>query len=63
VKVTTMDDLLFWTWVVGGTPLALALMRQAAAWSRDTVRAAMIARRPAGGERPAGDSWLRWTQA
>jgi hypothetical protein len=39
-----MSDLLLWTCVVGVTPLALALIRQAVAWSRDTVRAGRIAR-------------------
>jgi hypothetical protein len=53
-----MRDLLLWTCVVGRTPLALALIRQAVAWSRDAVRAGMMARGPAAGERQASDSWL-----
>jgi hypothetical protein len=55
VEVMTIDDLVFWTWVVGGTPLALVLMQRAAEWLRDAVRAGIIApgvRRPsATGER------------
>jgi hypothetical protein len=39
-----MRDLLLWTCVVGGTPLALALIRLAVAGSRDAVRAGMMAR-------------------
>jgi hypothetical protein len=56
-----MRDLLFWTWVVAGTPLALALIRQAVEWFRDGIRSRMVARRPDAGERPASDSSLLWT--
>ena len=56
-----MSDLLFWTWVVGGAPLALALIRRAVEWSLDAVRAGTIARGSAAGVRPASDSELRWT--
>jgi hypothetical protein len=47
----TMDEFVLWTWVVGGTPLALALIQRAAEWSRDAARARMIAHWPAAGER------------
>jgi hypothetical protein len=30
-----MDELVFWTWVVGGTPLALALGKRAVDWVRN----------------------------
>jgi hypothetical protein len=53
-----MCDLLLWTCVAGRAPLALALIRQAGAWSRDAVGAGMMARGPAAGERQASDSWL-----
>jgi hypothetical protein len=56
-----MRDLLLWTWVVGGTPLALALIRRVVEWSLDTIRAGMVARTPAAGERAASDSSLLWT--
>jgi hypothetical protein len=56
-----MRDLVLWTWVVGGTPLALALILRAVEWSRDAVRSGMVARTPAAGERPASDSSLLWT--
>jgi hypothetical protein len=55
-----MDDLVLWTWVVGGTPLALALINQAGEWCRDAVRSGKHARTPAAGERPASDSSLLW---
>ena len=53
-----MRDLLFWSWVVGGAPLTLALIRRAVEWLRDAVRSGMVARTPAAGERPASDSSL-----
>jgi hypothetical protein len=56
-----MRDLLFWTWVVGGAPLALALIRQAVEWLRDAARSGMVARTPAAGKRPANDRSLLWT--
>jgi hypothetical protein len=56
-----MRDLLFWTWVVGGAPLALALIQRAAEWLRDAVRSGMVARSPAAQERPVSDSSLLWT--
>jgi hypothetical protein len=56
-----MRDLLFWTWVVGGAPLALALIRWAVEWLRDAVRSGILARTPAAGERPVSDSSLLWT--
>jgi hypothetical protein len=56
-----MRDLLFWTWVVGGAPLALALIRWAVEWLRDAVRCGILARTPAAGKRPASDSSLLWT--
>ncbi len=56
-----MRDLLFWTWVVAGTPLALALIRRAVEWFRDAVRSRMVARRPDAEDRPASVSSLLWT--
>ena len=58
-----MRDLLFWTWVVGGAPLALALIRQAVEWLRDAVRSGTIARGSAAGKRSASDSRLPWAHA
>jgi hypothetical protein len=56
-----MRDLLFWTWVVAGAPLALALIRRAVEWLHDAARSGMVARTPAAGERPASDTSLLWT--
>jgi hypothetical protein len=56
-----MSDLLFWTWVVGGAPLALALIRRAVEGLRDAARSGMVARTPAAEKRPASDSSLLWT--
>jgi hypothetical protein len=56
-----MRDLLVWTWVVGGAPLALALIRRAVEWSLDAVRSGVVAHTPAAGKRPASDSSLLWT--
>jgi hypothetical protein len=58
-----MRDLVFWTWVVGGAPLALALIRWAVGWLREATRFAMAERAPAAGKRSASDSSLRWTHA
>jgi hypothetical protein len=55
-----MGDLLFWTSVVGGTPLALALIQRALEWSLDAIRPRTIARASAAGKRPASDSGLWW---
>jgi hypothetical protein len=38
-----MRDLLFWTWVVGGTPFVSLLIQRAAEWLRDAVLAGIIA--------------------
>jgi hypothetical protein len=56
-----MCDLLFWTWVMGGAPLTLDLIRRAMEWLLDTIRAGAIARGSAARERPASDSSLLWT--
>jgi hypothetical protein len=56
-----MHDLVFWTWVVGGTPLASVLIQRAAEWLRDAVRAGIIARGSATRERQASDRSLLWT--
>ncbi len=56
-----MHDLVFWTWVVGGTPLALALIGRAVEWWRDAVRSGMLTRTHADRERSASDSSLLWT--
>jgi hypothetical protein len=58
-----MRDLLFWSWVMGGTPLALALIQQAEYWWHDVMHAWTITRAPVAGERPAGDSGLQWTHS
>ena len=55
-----MGEFLFWTLVLGGTPLALAFIQQAVARSRDAVRALMIKREDPVRERRAGDSSLFW---
>jgi hypothetical protein len=55
-----MRDLVFWTWVVGGAPLALALIRRAVEWLRDVARSGMAAHTHAAGARPASDSSLLW---
>ena len=56
-----MHELLLWTWVVGGTPLALALISRAVERWRDAVRSRMLARTPATREPSASDSSLLWT--
>jgi hypothetical protein len=56
-----MRDLLFWAWVVGGAPLALATIRRVVEWMHDAVRSRMVTRPPAARERHAGDSSLLWT--
>jgi hypothetical protein len=56
-----MRDLLCWTGVVGGAPLALAVIRRTVEWSLNAIRAGTIARASAARERPASDSGLRWT--
>ena len=55
-----MHEPLLWTWVVGGTPLALALIGRAVEWGA-TWSAPDSARTPAAGERSARDSSLLWT--
>jgi hypothetical protein len=54
-------DLVFWTWVMGGAPLALALIKRAVEWLREAARSAMVARTPAAGKPPASDSSILWT--
>jgi hypothetical protein len=61
LEATTMRDLVFWTWVMGGAPLALALIRLAMEWLCDAARSGVVARPPAAGERPVSDSSLLWT--
>ena len=58
-----MHDLVLWTWVMGGTPLVLALIWRALEWSFDTICAGTIGRRSAARERPASDTGLWWTHA
>jgi hypothetical protein len=55
-----MGELLLWTWVVGGTPLALAMIQRAVEWSHDAIRARMIARESAARGRQASDSSQLW---
>ena len=55
-----MGNFVLWTCLAGGTPLALGLIQRAAEWSRDAVRARMIARGSAARERQvSGGSLLR----
>jgi hypothetical protein len=56
-----MNDFVFWSWVMGGAPLALALISRAVEWLRHAARSGMVARTPAAGDRPASDSSLLWT--
>jgi hypothetical protein len=54
-------DLVFWSWVLGGAPLALALIHRAVEWLRDAARFGIVGRTPAVGKRPASDSSRLWT--
>jgi hypothetical protein len=47
----TMDDFVLWTCVMGGAPLALALIQRAAEWSRDAACSVASALQQADGER------------
>jgi hypothetical protein len=38
-----MGEFLFWSLVLSGTPLALALLQRAVEWSRDAIRTRMVA--------------------
>jgi hypothetical protein len=58
-----MQDLVFWTGVMGGTPLAAALLRLALDWWSDPVRARSIAQGPAAAKRPTSDSGYCWMDA
>jgi hypothetical protein len=53
-----MHELVLWTWVLGGTPLALALIQRAEEWWRDMACARVIARGSAPRKRQASDSPL-----
>jgi hypothetical protein len=55
-----MQDFVFWTGVMGGIPLAAALIRVTLDWWSDPVRARSIARGPAAAELPASDSGQCW---
>jgi hypothetical protein len=50
-----METLLLWAWVIGATPLTLALIQLAAERLRDAVHAEMSARRPGDGATQAND--------
>jgi hypothetical protein len=56
-----MNNFVFWTWMLCGAPLALALISRAVEWLRHAARSGMVARTPAARERPASDSSLLWT--
>jgi hypothetical protein len=56
-----MNEFVFWTRVMGGAPLALALISRAVERLRDAARSGMVARPSAAAERPASDSSLLWT--
>jgi hypothetical protein len=58
-----MQDFVFWTGVMGGIPLAAALIRLALDWWSDPVRARSISRGPAAPKRPASDSGQCWMDA
>jgi hypothetical protein len=55
-----MQDYVFWSGVMGGIPMAAALIQLALDRWSDTVRARSIARRPAAVQRPASDSGQYW---
>jgi hypothetical protein len=58
-----MSEFVLWTCVMGGTPLALALLQRAAGWSRDAACAVASALRPAAGERDGRSGPLPWGRA
>jgi hypothetical protein len=58
-----MSDLVTWTWIMGGTPLILALILRTAEWLHNAVCAGPIAWHSAAKDRPASDSGLWWTHA
>jgi hypothetical protein len=56
-----MSDFVFWSWVVCGIPLVLALVQRASEWSCSAIRDRTIARGPAVPPRRASDSSILWT--
>lgn len=62
-EMMTMRDLVLWTWVVGGTPLALVLCRRAVDWCLDAISAATMVRTSAVRERSLSDSGIWWKHA
>jgi hypothetical protein len=55
-----MQDFVFWSGVMGGIPMAAALIRLALDRWSDPVRARSIARGPAAAQRSASDSGQCW---
>jgi hypothetical protein len=55
-----MGEFIIWTWLICGTPFALALIQRAAEWLRDAIHARTIAREAAAGRGRASDSSLLW---
>jgi hypothetical protein len=58
-----MDELILWSCVVGGTPLALAFLGRAAGWTREAMRTRVTAREVADERRSMSDRSLHWTHA
>jgi hypothetical protein len=58
-----MGEFVLRTCVMGGAPLALALVQRAAEWSRDAALAAATALRPAAEERGGRGGPLPWGHA
>jgi hypothetical protein len=56
VEAMMMDDLVLWSSVMGGTPLALVLIGRAVEWSLDAIGAGPFGRRSEANGRPASDT-------
>jgi hypothetical protein len=56
-----MRDLVLWTWVVCGAPLALAVVQRIAEWWLNAIHALTFVWKHAPPERPGNDRKLRWT--
>jgi hypothetical protein len=58
-----MEDFVYWTGVMGGIPMAAALLRLALDRWSDPVPAPSTSRGPAAAARPASDSGQCWMDA
>jgi len=58
-----MSDLVVWTWIMGGTPLMLALILRVVERLHNAICVGTVAWQSAAKERPASDSGLWWTHA